>query len=144
MYVYVCVRVCVCARGFARALNAHARTRACTQPWNARFSPFESIRTHRGRSDHLNTFDLGCPCEAAIFAGPSCVFFPPAWHRRVSLHPGTLALSIQTWASHCSAFQFGCPANCCGYETPRTPKTEDRMPAQPPKMKLQKRVGSED
>jgi hypothetical protein len=29
-------------------------------------------------------------------------------------------------------------------ETPRTPKTEDRMPAQPQKMKLQKRVGSED
>ena len=29
-------------------------------------------------------------------------------------------------------------------ETPRTPKTEDRMPAQPQKMKFQKRVGSED
>ena len=29
-------------------------------------------------------------------------------------------------------------------ETPRTPKTEDRMPAQARKMKLQKRVGSED
>ena len=29
-------------------------------------------------------------------------------------------------------------------ETPRTPKTEDRLPAKPLKMKLQKRVGSED
>ena len=29
-------------------------------------------------------------------------------------------------------------------ETPRTPKTEDRLPAQTWKMKLQKRVGSED
>ena len=40
--------------------------------------PSESSRAHRGRSGHLSTFDLGCPCEAAIFADPLCVSFPPA------------------------------------------------------------------
>ena len=43
---------------------------------------------------------------------------------------------------------LGLASHCTGdtrrHETPRTPKTEDRLPCPPPQMKLQKCVGSED
>ena len=55
-------------------------------------------------------------------------------------HAGSLCPVVHKQASFVIYAALFCPWP----ETLRTPKTEDRMPAHPRKMKLQKRVGSED